>query len=836
MLDKIDAASGPVVVCAEGGAGKSILALHWTRRHAALLIARVAFGDRDQNDILAWRTALNSLRVLAPERIAILIREYRDENISSEELPGLVIHALNELQEPAAILIEDMHLVSERTQARLVDVFRGIPGIRVIVTTRDIVALERDPSMLAAGLQKIGSAELAFTYAETRDLIEDVLGGATPSLVSEVFRATRGHVLATRLAVSRLDHDHRHTTRPVSSRRSLRDTFTAVRQSLPGFSSIEEERFACAAALCPEITHNLSDAISHDVDEPWHVIENFEKSGLGRIERLSGVAAFRFHALVRAALLERRKAVLAPEEAQEIRRAAFASLQDVSDPIDLLELALDANMDESIFIFFARNFSELSLVRSKECLTLLEHLPESRFAADWQLPLMQSVLLVENCAQVPALAHARAQMAIRSLRQTRNLYGPQRILHALGRFAAYRASRQYERAAKDVDTFFRELLAFLPQGELDETTEWSAAALQGMITLALSGDITGAIDAGRLLDHDNHPRRRLHRDSLMSLMHALNGDLRQSAQYLAAIEESRLPINWQDSIISVGSQLAHALQLANRGDVHRAIAILESGLPDLSELELWPAVLWVRARIRLASGDVEYGLLELESSLDVVKRYPASTWWRERLETCRAELLLAVGRPLESQASLQTLRIGPDVAIARANCAFAVGRIIDAKQALRRTCEDNTPVSARISGGLLSAIAALRSGDRAEAALRATSALRLARLAENHLPITCVSAPMLEEIRGVVSNDLWRDPIASPFTFVVDNVGLTKRESAVLARLVRGGTVEEIAAELFVSVNTMKTHLRNLYRKLGVSSRSEAIDAAVRRGLGGSGR
>ncbi|HEV7742054.1 MAG TPA: LuxR C-terminal-related transcriptional regulator [Pseudolysinimonas sp.] len=59
---------------------------------------------------------------------------------------------------------------------------------------------------------------------------------------------------------------------------------------------------------------------------------------------------------------------------------------------------------------------------------------------------------------------------------------------------------------------------------------------------------------------------------------------------------------------------------------------------------------------------------------------------------------------------------------------------------------------------------------------------------------------------------------------------LSERERLVLVYVERRLTVAQIAAELFISPNTVKTHLRRLYRKLGVATREEAIRKA--RGLG----
>ncbi|RMI05046.1 LuxR family transcriptional regulator, partial [Cellulomonas triticagri] len=60
---------------------------------------------------------------------------------------------------------------------------------------------------------------------------------------------------------------------------------------------------------------------------------------------------------------------------------------------------------------------------------------------------------------------------------------------------------------------------------------------------------------------------------------------------------------------------------------------------------------------------------------------------------------------------------------------------------------------------------------------------------------------------------------------------LTEREREVLGCLRSSLTSEEIAASLFVSVNTVKTHMRAIYRKLGADGRRQAVRTAVQRGL-----
>ncbi|CAN5275194.1 response regulator transcription factor [soil metagenome] len=65
-----------------------------------------------------------------------------------------------------------------------------------------------------------------------------------------------------------------------------------------------------------------------------------------------------------------------------------------------------------------------------------------------------------------------------------------------------------------------------------------------------------------------------------------------------------------------------------------------------------------------------------------------------------------------------------------------------------------------------------------------------------------------------------------------DNVAaLTKREAAILDLISRGDTYGEVARLLSLSVGTVQTHIKNIYGKLSVHSRSEAVFEAHRRGL-----
>ena len=87
-------------------------------------------------------------------------------------------------------------------------------------------------------------------------------------------------------------------------------------------------------------------------------------------------------------------------------------------------------------------------------------------------------------------------------------------------------------------------------------------------------------------------------------------------------------------------------------------------------------------------------------------------------------------------------------------------------------------------------------------------------------------------IRDVLAGKTYIAPAAAAkLAEGVTRVQLTPRELATLRLMADGKANKEIATELGISDRTVKTHLGHLFEKLGVTSRTEAIKVATRRGL-----
>jgi NarL family two-component system response regulator LiaR len=130
--------------------------------------------------------------------------------------------------------------------------------------------------------------------------------------------------------------------------------------------------------------------------------------------------------------------------------------------------------------------------------------------------------------------------------------------------------------------------------------------------------------------------------------------------------------------------------------------------------------------------------------------------------------------------------------------------------ALTSVLEDAS-VTGAIRAGAIGYLLKTTDADELREAIRAAAAGQV-RLAPE------AAARLMREVRSPESPDALTEP-------------LTERETEVLKLIARGKANKQIARELFVAMSTVKTHVNNLYRKLNVSSRTQAALYAARIGL-----
>jgi DNA-binding NarL/FixJ family response regulator len=121
-------------------------------------------------------------------------------------------------------------------------------------------------------------------------------------------------------------------------------------------------------------------------------------------------------------------------------------------------------------------------------------------------------------------------------------------------------------------------------------------------------------------------------------------------------------------------------------------------------------------------------------------------------------------------------------------------------------------------------ISAFREPDVIEAALR--------RGASAYILKTINSDDLAAVIRQIMSGTVFQTlDFADSGREAPSSMGLTERELSILEALARGLSNEAIARELWITRQTVKFHVRNIYRKLDVSNRTEAAAYAYQHGL-----
>jgi LuxR family maltose regulon positive regulatory protein len=215
-----------------------------------------------------------------------------------------------------------------------------------------------------------------------------------------------------------------------------------------------------------------------------------------------------------------------------------------------------------------------------------------------------------------------------------------------------------------------------------------------------------------------------------------------------------------------------------------------------------------------------------------------------RLVEADAHIAAGSGRAAQEAAELAGGTAAADSSIALVRAKLCDGDVTEAAQLLRPSLSESAavPTGVRVQALLLDAQLSQSSGDGSRARRSLDRALRLAEKERLRLPFAASKAwlgPMLRRDPELLQVHLrLLEPLRLGHVTVSGANGLvqdaqpveplTSRELDVLKRVALMMTSEEIAEELFLSVNTVKTHLKNIYRKLAVTRRFEAVRRAQR--------
>jgi LuxR family maltose regulon positive regulatory protein len=332
----------------------------------------------------------------------------------------------------------------------------------------------------------------------------------------------------------------------------------------------------------------------------------------------------------------------------------------------------------------------------------------------------------------------------------------------------------------------------------------------------------------------------------LALVHAMRGELDEAFRWgTNAVEVADEP-SWSSSMQAAG-YLALAWVSYHRDDLGQASRYADqaaaSSAVGWQPMTVGLAIL--RARLQRARGDVTGSLTTVAAA------HRELTGWRPPLHQWRwlvlteADLRSAAGQPQSTSAIRDSLEEsgplsgGEAVVLARLHLAE---RDPAAAAATLAPCLDGTApggfLTVPAEAWLLDAIASDALADHDRAAISLGRALRLTQQGGLRRSFLDAGAPA----RSLVARYRQRIPIswsyldellqasaeAAQVTVAVPRLieHLTEREHTVLRYLPSLMTYEEIAADLYVSLNTVKTHAYGIFRKLGVTGRRQAVRSA----------
>ncbi|HEX4820753.1 MAG TPA: LuxR C-terminal-related transcriptional regulator, partial [Acidimicrobiales bacterium] len=244
------------------------------------------------------------------------------------------------------------------------------------------------------------------------------------------------------------------------------------------------------------------------------------------------------------------------------------------------------------------------------------------------------------------------------------------------------------------------------------------------------------------------------------------------------------------------------------------------------------------ALLGLANGTPDAALRRLREWLHVYDTAPISRF-HTIAQATEARLLLAVYQPDKAAACLPDQpETDPDCSAVAIHLALLerdpdrAAWILDAWPQL----DERRP---RLEHELWRAVYLYRQGERV-AALTGLDEILPEATADGHVRLFIDNGPLVHDLlRAALPTrreqlapliNAWGDPAVAQGGGAPDDE-LTLRELEVLRFLPTRLPARDIAARLYISNNTLKTHLRNIYRKLDVSDRDHVVDKAERLGL-----
>lgn len=826
-----------VLVSAPAGYGKTLLLAEWAATRPEPVVW-LTLDDDDNADRRFWSGVLAALGATlraALRELPLPEHPSRDPAFLAAVVDGLGAGG------PLTLILDDVHLL------RAADPLHGLaalvrdrpPGLRLVLATR------RDPPLRLERLRLTGqvcdarAAQLAFSLDEASALVAAAGVRVEPRQVAVLLAQTEGWAAGLRLAVASMGTGGD----PAVFLRDLAGNALALSDYLVGevFARLPGDVLDVlrAVSVCEQVTASLAVALSGR-DDAGEVLADLEHTTSLVTSYGAGRGWFRVHPLLRAQLaaeLRRRR----PDRVAALHARA-ARHGGAEDPVAALRHARLAD-DPALLAGLLRTHGPVLAGSGQHAAVLdaVEALPPEHRSGDPRIVLVAAVAHLELGHLTAAdrlLAHADATWP-----PDPACSGPDPV--ADPDLAALRAAVRRRRGLlgtavpRAVDLLL-DADAARGSGRLRDAEEVARSAVaaarrrgnayleaRGTVTLgvlaAVRGDVPAAVELAR-------------RAAALAPAHRWRGTVGDAqARFLQGY-----------GALLAGRPEECLRWTAGPDDVRDADGGAGPAFTGAAAARVVPGLATLRAAARFDRGEHRVALAAMAATRAGAAAGPALDRPTRALAAAvehgaAAALGLRAHARTVVEWAADVLGVTGDVLVMQAWGPAAIGRDEAARERLRGVLDGSVPCTVHWlhqEALLLDCAIALRGDVAARARHALDRAVVLADTTGTVRPLIGAPAPVaallaervghLGARRDALVRDVLRRRAARGLR---PGAPLTERERAVLDLLPTLLSLEEIAEALSVSVNTVRSHVRSLHDKLGVSSRADTVLVAARSGL-----
>jgi LuxR family maltose regulon positive regulatory protein len=862
---------GLVLLSAPAGAGKTVLLSSWIAARelpGQLCWLALESDDNDSPRLIAdLLSALQGSGLIDPGGPLEELRA--PEGSRTERFLALLVNGLAELRSPVVLVLDEIHeLTSPRATATIDFLVRHAPTqLRIVLAGRTDPPLPIERMRVSGALTELRVADLAFDRAETAELCGRLELTLSEVEVGSLWERTEGWVAALQLAALSL-RGHPEPARFVAeftgTDRAIADYLASeVLARLPP----ERREFVLRTSLVDPVSPELADALT-GVDGGTLTLAALEHLGAPVQPVDTEGRAYRYHPLFRE-LLRTHLRHAHPAEVPVLHRRAARWYSTQGQVMPAIHHALEGEDWEHAGSLIAESWLELFLDgRSAAMRGPMAAIPSEVLAVDPRLAVAfagsrlqagdhrdaERYLAIARDAhtEVPAQARESLELAIAAVA----LYHARLCGHTGD---AERFARELTDVARSSShACWVSLRSFalcnlgtarLWNGEVDR----AEADLREALALATEGE-----------------REQIVLDCLaqLSIVHLVRGELTRTEELSSqAVLLSERAGSSEGPAVAC-AYLGSAAVAYLRGELERAEGLLSYAASAAQTAEesvrLATGILSALAMTAAGPRSAAQGALKLgaiRAEIDEGARVPE--FLEVVLSDAEPRVLLSAGEPERGRRALERARARrPDSAqllvcqagidlhegeLERAEESLA--RVLDVKSGEPRSSGDpDTDDSGRmephratlVEAWLLRALVDRAAGEEDAASLALDRALELSE-EEPFRDAFLTHGPAVRELLELQARKGTAHPAL--LEVLLDGVGqsepvaatlaepLTERELRILRYLPTMLSNAEIGAEIFVSLNTVKTHLRGIYRKLEVNGRADAVQRARTLGL-----